>query len=241
MNAIILAAGRGSRMNVLTEDRPKCLVELWGKPLLEWQLAAMHEAGIGDVALVTGYKKEMLSKFGLKEFNNSRWSVTNMVSSLECADEWLKTAPCIVSYSDIYYEASAVVSLMKCSANLAVTYDTNWLSLWEKRFGDPLIDSETFRLGQDGTLKEIGKKPKSLKEIQGQYMGLLRFTPEGWSELVRIRSELTLEERDKMHMTGTLQRVIDAGRESIAAVPYGNKWAEVDSAEDLNAYSGASN
>ena len=64
-------------------------------------------------------------------------------------------------------------------------------------------------------------------------MGLLRFTPEGWSEVIRISSELNQAERDSMHMTGTLQKVIDAGRIPITAEPYISKWGEVDSQMDL--------
>lgn len=236
MKSIILAAGRGSRMKDLTDECPKCLVELRGKPLLEWQLEALREAGISEIAIVTGYKRELLTNRGLTEFHNPRWADTQMVSSLACAQEWLQSEPCVVSYSDIFYDAKAVVSLMECTEKIAVTYDPNWLSLWEKRFGDPLLDAETFRMNADQTLTEIGKKPKSVNEVQGQYMGLLRFTPEGWGEVVRIRAGLTAERIDRMHMTGTLQKVIEAGRVAVSAIPYRGEWGEVDSAADLAAY-----
>ena len=236
MKAVILAAGRGSRMKALTDERPKCLVELRGKTLLDWQLEALREAGTSDIAIVTGYKRELLSNRGLLEFHNPRWAETNMVSSLSCAEDWLQAEPCIVSYSDIFYEASAVESLIMSTASLAVTYDLHWLKLWEKRFGDPLLDAESFRFNSDNTLEEIGNKPKSLQEVEGQYMGLLRFTPDGWGEVLRIRAGLPPEECDRMHMTGTLQRVIDAGHIAIEAIPYELSWGEVDSTEDLLAY-----
>ena len=236
MKAIILAAGRGSRMKNLTDECPKCLVELRGKPLLDWQLKALREAGITEIAIVTGYKRELLIDRGMVEFHNPRWAETNMVSSLACAAAWLEADSCVVSYSDIFYDASAVTALMSCSAQLAVTYDANWRALWEKRFGDPLLDAETFRMKADGTLVEIGNKPKTVEEVEGQYMGLLRFTPEGWGEVVRIRSALPAEQCDRMHMTGTLQKVIEAGRVPVVAVPYRDEWGEVDSADDLEAY-----
>lgn len=236
MKAIILAAGRGSRMKSLTDERPKCLVELRGKPLLEWQLEALRAAGISDIAVVTGYKRELLAERGLSEFHNPRWAETNMVSSLACAESWLQGEPCIVSYSDIFYSPVAVQSLINSDATLAVTYDPNWLQLWTERFGDPLLDAETFRLSATRTLAEIGNKPQSVDDVQGQYMGLLRFTPEGWSEVVRLRAELSPQQRDSMHMTNTLQRVIDAGRVPIEAVAYTGEWGEVDSSEDLSVY-----
>jgi hypothetical protein len=93
--------------------------------------------------------------------------------------EWLQGKPCIVSYLDISYSTQAVKSLMDCPVPQAVTYDPNWLALWTHRFGDPLLDAETFRLKPDSTLAKIGNKPKSVEEVQEQYMELLRFTPEG--------------------------------------------------------------
>ncbi|MBU0485000.1 MAG: phosphocholine cytidylyltransferase family protein [Proteobacteria bacterium] len=236
MKAIILAAGRGSRMKHLTDNKPKCLIELHGRPLLEHQLSALTEAGIEDIGIITGYKRELLAGRELHEFHNSRWAVTNMVSSLTYADEWLKNEPCIVSYSDIFYQSSAVIDLMQTPAKLAVVYDENWLEIWGKRFGDPLEDAETFRLDSESHLVEIGNKPKSFDEIQGQYMGLLLFTPEGWREVLRVRSEMSPDDRDCMHMTGTLQRIINAKRVRIRALPYHGSWGEVDSQSDLDVY-----
>lgn len=236
MKAIILAAGRGSRMKRLTDDRPKCLVELEGKSLLDRQIQALCEAGCSEIAIVTGYRRDQLASRGHEEFYNERWSETNMVSSLASADEWLQTSPCIVSYSDIFYDSAAPRLLMESKSDLAITYDPNWLALWSKRFGDPLDDAETFKLSSSGTLIEIGNSPKSVEEVQGQYMGLLRITPTSWAEISRIRASLSPELCDKMHMTGTLQKVIDAGRTAITAIPYSGVWGEIDSEDDLSVY-----
>lgn len=236
MKGIILAAGRGSRMKEMTDDRPKCLVHLEGKSLLDWQVESLKQAGVSTIGIVTGYKRELLVGRGLVEFHNPRWAETNMVSSLVCAEQWLNAEPCIISYSDIVYSASAVSSLVECSADLAVTYDPNWLSLWTERFDDPLSDAETFRLSGSGTVTEIGGKPLDLSQVQGQYMGLLRFTPRGWVELSHVRARLPPGQRDAIHMTGILQKVVDAGSVSILAVPYTGGWYEVDSAADLVAY-----
>ena len=68
MKAIILAAGRGSRMKLLTDETPKCLIKLRGKSLLDWQLSALRAAGITDIAIVTGYRRDLLAKYNLVEF-----------------------------------------------------------------------------------------------------------------------------------------------------------------------------
>ncbi|WP_282045451.1 phosphocholine cytidylyltransferase family protein [Roseibium album] len=236
MKAIILAAGRGSRMKGLTDDRPKCLVELEGKPLLDRQIQALGEAGCDEIAIVTGYRRDQLMNRGLVEFSNERWSETNMVSSLACAEDWLQSSPCIVSYSDIFFDAAAPRLLMESISDLAITYDPNWLDLWSERFQDPLVDAETFKHSSANILTEIGNTPKSVEEVQGQYMGLLRFTPSSWAEVSRIRASLLPELRDKMHMTGTLQQVIKEGRIAITALPYSGVWGEIDSEDDLSVY-----
>lgn len=233
MKAILLAAGRGSRMQHMTDARPKCLVEVHGKPLLEWQLAALRAAGIDNIAIVTGYRRELLTGRGLTEFHNPRWATTNMVSSLACAGAWLESGPCLVSYTDIFFQPEAVRSLMASPAPLAITYDPEWRRLWERRFADPLSDAETFRVDATGKLLEIGQHPTTIEAIQGQYMGLLRFTPKGWAEVLRIRTALPANEQDTMHMTGTLQRIIASGRLPIAAIAYRGAWGEIDTEHDL--------
>jgi choline kinase len=236
MRAIILAAGRGSRMAGMTDDRPKCLVELCGQPLLHWQLESLRAAGVTEFAIVTGYRREMLAGQVQVEFHNPRWAETNMLSSLVCAARWLESEPCIVSYSDIFYHSTAPSSLIASTADLAVSYDVNWRRLWESRFGDPLLDAETFRLDSKGILLEIGNKPLSVAEIEGQYMGLLRFSPAGWREVMRVRSELSEDVVDSMHMTGILQKVIAAGQVPVQGIPFEGLWGEIDSPTDLDFY-----
>lgn len=234
MRGIILAAGRGSRMGKMTDEKPKCLIELNGKTLIEHQLNAFKDAGIEDIALVTGYNRELLSKYGSKDFHNPRWESTNMVSSLLCADEWLIRHPCIVSYSDIYYTSEALRLLIKSKFDLGITYDPNWLELWSKRFIDPLVDAETFKINKNtSVVSEIGNKPDSIAQIQGQYMGLLYITPKSWTQLKISRTSFSIKERDSLHMTTLLQRVIEDGLISLKGIKYEGIWSEYDTINDL--------
>ncbi len=120
--------------------------------------------------------------------------------------------------------------------DIAVTYDVHWLKLWEKRFGDPLRDAETFRFNQNKMLTEIGNRPDFVGDVKGQYMGLIRFSPKGWEEVISVCSDLSSSEIDRIAMTGMLQKIIDRGRVAIGAVPYAQDWGEVDSIEDLAVY-----
>jgi choline kinase len=240
LKGIILAAGRGSRMKTLTDERPKCLVELDGRTLLDYQINALSDAGIDEIAIVTGYRRELLAPRFNVEFHNPRWAETNMVSSLSMAQEWLEAEICIVSYSDIFYTSDAPRKLMQTEASLAITFDPNWHRLWAARFDDPLLDAETFRLGVDDCLTEIGKRPTTVTEVEGQYMGLLRFESSGWQEMERIRSEMEPAARDRLDMTSALQKVIERGRVQVRGVRYTGPWGEIDSEQDLRLYEGQS-
>lgn len=235
MKAIILAAGRGSRMRELTADRPKCLVELAGRSLLSLQRAALAAAGIDDVTIVTGYRGNQLALPGLARIDNPRWASTNMVASLVCAGALLEAAPCLVSYSDIFYGAETVRRLAAAAGDLAIAYDRDWLTLWQRRFADPLADAETFRLDGRGHVVEIGRRAASIGEIEGQYMGLLKFAPAGWRAVCALIDPMALAERDRLDMTGLLARLIESGA-AVEAVPAIGPWGEVDSADDLALY-----
>jgi choline kinase len=223
-------------MGKLTDELPKCLMELRGQPLIDLQVKALQAAGLEDIAVVTGYRRELLTGRGTVQFHNPRWESTNMVTSLACADERLATNTCIVSYSDIFYHQEAVSSLIQVDADVAITYDPNWQALWAKRFDDPLQDAESFRLNRDGTVALIGGRVDDAGRIEGQYMGLLRFSPRGWAEVQRVRSELASRALDRLDMTSMLQRVVEAGRLPVVAIPYEGEWGEVDDQQDLELY-----
>ena len=185
---------------------------------------------------MTGYKKELLATYELTEFHNDRWFDTNMVASLACADEWLKSEPSIISYSDIFYETSAVNSLINCPEQLAITFDPDWLQIWKKRFRDPLLDAETFSINSSNEITDIGNKPSTVEEIQGQYMGLLKITPESWQQIGYVLSKLSENKRNKISMTSVLQKVIKNSNLSVIGVSYEGDWGEIDSKTDLQIF-----
>ena len=90
MRAVILAAGRGSRMGHLGDGQPKCLVKLKGKHLIERQIAALRRGGVDEIGVVRGYRAEMIDFPDLTYFTNKRWAETNMVMSLASATTWLR-------------------------------------------------------------------------------------------------------------------------------------------------------
>lgn len=234
MMGIILAAGRGSRMGAMTADRPKCLTVLAGQTLLSWQMKALREAGVSQIVLVRGYAGDRLPTTGCQAVDNPRWADTNMVASLTCAARYLAVGSCTVSYGDIVYHPSTVRSLLAADGDIVVAYDRLWSGLWQDRFDDPLDDAEAFRV-EGGRLVEIGGRVDDLRRAQGQYMGLLKISPNGWSTMESFIHNLPEAERDCIDVTTLLSQMLGAGA-VVETSPVEGRWCEVDSASDLELY-----
>lgn len=236
MKAIILAAGRGSRLGPLTNDVPKCMVPLAGRPLLAWQIDALRHAGVTQIVIVGGYHAEIIAPYADTLLRNEHWAETNMVVSLTVADPVLSRGAALVCYSDIVYHPDHIARLAASTAPIAITYDSAWLSLWQDRFADPASDAENFECrGSD--LIEIGGRARNIATTKGQYMGLLKIAPTGWTWIKELLGTMTPPEIAKLDMTSLLSRLLAAGR-PIAAVPVAGRWCEVDNADDLALYHG---
>lgn len=237
MKAIILSAGRGSRMRDLTENKPKSLIKLFDRALLEYQIYALKSAGISKIGIVTGYKSDVLAPFiksqNLVEFHNANWGHSNMVYSLLCAKDWLKNSDFIISYSDIFYATSGVLSLINLPCDAGILYAKNWLKIWKARFGENVLcDAESFKLDSANNLLEIGNKAGHINEIQGQFMGLLKFSVRGFEALNQVLEKLDIAKIDCTYM---LQKFLQAGN-SVKCAGFNGIWGECDNQNDIKIY-----
>lgn len=236
IKAIILAAGEGTRLRPYTENKPKCLVEVNGVSLLDRQLAVLNSAGIDEITLIGGYKSSMLNRKGIGLRLNADYAKTNMVWTLFSAESDLE-GDILICYGDIVYSRDILLQLLKSDSDIAVTIDLEWESYWRARNENPLDDAETLKLDSKGQITEIGLKPNSVSEIQGQYMGLIKLSPEG----VKIFKEafdhgktngLVGKNVENAYMTDLLMSIIDAGYR-VQSIPIQSPWVEVDTVSDL--------
>lgn len=237
MKVIILAAGRGSRLGERTKDRPKCMVEVYGKTILSRCIAALEQAGIqrNQIGIVTGYRKDLIDVPEVSYFHNANWENTNMFCSLLEAKEWLEQEPCLVCYSDIIFSPKAIEALLADDVPLSMTYYTGFWELWSARMNDPLSDLETFRIDSQGRLTEIGKKPSCKEDVMGQYMGLIRFTPESWHWAMQTIQDPLPKPIAKLDMTTLLQGMIEHDY-SIHTIATKELWLECDTQHDIEVY-----
>ncbi len=238
MKVIILAAGQGTRLRPWTNDRPKCMVPFHGKPIIEHQLETLRDCGLQEIVIVRGFQAQSLEHLDTRFVLNPEFETSNMVHSLFCAEPEM-TGDVLISYGDIVYDAVVIRALLNEPEPFAVTVNTRWRELWELRMKNPLEDAETLKLDAAGYVTELGKKPRSYDEIEGQYMGLIKF---GAPVIEQVKSfyrrmdrSLLYDSKDfkNMYMTSFLQALINGGFQ-LKAVPVAGGWVEVDSVEDLN-------
>ena len=239
MNALILAAGQGKRLGHLGKLQPKCLTEIFGKPIIERLIETLAHEKIKPIYIVTGYKNIFLKNYNLNEFYNDQYESTNMVYSMFKANDLFKKnkEDLIISYGDIIYEKNNLAKLIESDAEISIMVDLNWRKLWSIRFSNPLDDAETMKIDDGLNIKELGKKTEDYNEVQGQFTGLLKFRKDSLPKIKKYYENLKSNFKDykNLYMTDFIQLLIDSGFE-VKAVPVLGGWLEIDTENDIKCY-----
>ncbi len=247
MKVIILAAGEGKRLRPLTNENPKGMVELFGKSILETQINIFKKFDIDKICIVRGYQKGKINFQDVKYYFNEKYDSTNMIETLFCAEEEFDE-PMIISYGDIIYEKEIIKKLMDNDENISVIIDRDWEKLWKIRFENPLDDAETLQIDNNGNISDIGQKTNDIKEIKGQFIGLIKIQGKGieifqtfynkCKEKSKTEGINPLNDKipfEKSFMTDFLQGLIK-DNQKISPVFVNNGWLELDSVKDYKIY-----
>lgn len=240
MKAIVLAAGLGTRMGPLAANRPKCLVELAGAALLDHQLAVYKHFGVDVTVMAGAYPDQVRAGRDVQVVVNPAYTTGNMVSTLRFSLPVVpRTEPVLVAYGDIVFSREVLGAMLAATRDLSVAIDTQWRRLWELRMEDPTTDCESLRL-EGERIVDIGSRVRSVEEVQGQYIGLLRFGPGVLHSLLERFDRRVAEDARywNISMTGFLQDLLREGV-AIHAVPIASGWLEADNGEDLRRYTEA--
>ena len=124
VTAVIVAAGKGfeNELMPLIADRPKAMLEVKGKTILERQVESLHASAVRKVAVVRGYMKEKMVLPEVRFYDNDRHAETNVLASLLCAEESLK-GRVVVLYGDILFDESILEKLLKSEADVTLVVD----------------------------------------------------------------------------------------------------------------------
>ncbi|MBU0551081.1 phosphocholine cytidylyltransferase family protein [Myxococcota bacterium] len=174
MKAIIIAAGQGKRLRPYTDDRPKCMVEIGGKPIIQHQVDALRRSGVDDIVIIRGYKKRGLNIRGVRFVDNPHYAEHNILMSLFSAGKEL-VGDVIVSYGDIIYHPAIVETLLDVYAPGVLVVDRAWEKTYEGRSDHPVGEAELCRMEPHGVVIDVGKHVGPQNSL-GEFIGLARIS-----------------------------------------------------------------
>ena len=240
MKTIIIAAGSGNRLMPITNSKPKCLLEVGGKTIMQRQLEVLRQCGINDIVIVRGYKKEMIAYPNIRYYENTDYSNNNILRSLFYAESEMDDE-FIFSYSDIIYGGDVVEKLRQEKADISLVIDTDWLSHYQGRRLHPVGEAELVMVENDRVIR-IGKNVVKPEEAYGEFIGLAKFSKRGAQILKSNYGRVANQYRnrpfqqaaslEKAYLTDMIQELIDVGY-VIHNVDIQGGWIEIDTSEDL--------
>ena len=235
MSAIVLAASRGSGLAGLTEDRPKCMIDIRGQPLLRRLVATLNEGGVRQVTVVRGYRKEAIDLPGIATVDNDDYATTGEVASLACALDRIK-GDCVIVYGDVLFRRYILDGLLAASADIVVAID----ALWEK-YGDAVRPRDLAVASRRFSASYIEDEPVTLRtissalptgEVTGEFIGMVRVNESGAAlvraEIAALEAENALAYAD---LPALLTRI--AARHPVAVHYVTGHWLDVDDVADL--------
>ena len=234
MNFIVLASGRGSRLNELTKKKPKCLTIIKNKKtLLDYLILNFDESD--NVIISTGYKANLVEKHvGKKTINyvrNKNFLNTNMVESLMLCKKKLKQGDIVIMYSDIYFDQKIIKKIKKLRGNI-IAVNANWLQSWKKRYStlNKIREDAEDLIVSKRKLISIGDKiGKKLPNYQ--YMGILKFEKKTFIKLEKFYKKMN---NKKISLTHFINETIKAKIATYNYSIFKNYWYEIDNISDLN-------
>jgi choline kinase len=174
MRGIILAAGKGSRLNGTIGDKPKCLLRVGGKTLVERQIEALKSVGITDIVVVVGCQADSVRRncgARITYIENSRFAQTNSLYSLWLARPLLYDG-FIVMNCDVLFHPQMLSDLVTSRHEDAL------LIAYQDDDAEPFGDEEMKIKVRRGRVAEIAKT-LSPDEADGENVGIVKFGRDG--------------------------------------------------------------
>ena len=237
--AVVLAATRGSALAALTEERPKCMLDLRGEPLLRRLVRTLNNAEVREVTVVCGYKPEAVDLPNIEKVVNEAYEASGEVASLACALDRL-TGPAVISYGDIVFRDYILDLLLESEGDIVLAVDGKWR---ERIEGEPkhapdlvLCDrpyAEDEFLEERPIMLERFAKEEESASAQGEWIGLAKVSANGLealrAEVETLRAEGVMRDANLPELFNRLAR-----RGMAARVVYvAGHWLDVNDAFDL--------
>jgi choline kinase len=245
--AIIVAAGRGRRLGPETDEIPKCMVRVGGRPILHRQVEALEAAGADDLVIVRGYLGERIAAPAPTRprfVENPAWATNNILASLMYAETDFGGG-FLFSYSDIVFAREHALRVAADTGAVALVIDRRWRDAYEGRELHPVSEAELARVedGPDGPrVTRVGKKLVSSDEAAGEFIGLANFSAAGADALRDVWREAVGGGLDRpfgaaatlrnAYLSDALNAIAARGVRLVPVFIDG-RWREIDTEEDL--------
>lgn len=240
MKAIIIAAGSATRLGKLAEKKPKGLLEINGKSIIERQIELFKKNKIDDIVIITGLHKELSFPY-ISYVNDISYQNHDILGSLMTARDFLH-GNIITSYSDIIFEEKILKQLLDFKGDVGIAIDLDWEKNYVNRTQHPKSDADNVLLKAKTILKI--KKNISIKnpsETIGEFLGPVVFSENGSKIFVEKYNKLEKTHQGKFHdapslekayLTDMIQELID-NEIKVEPIFIDGKWCEIDTPEDL--------
>lgn len=230
MKGVILAAGVGSRLKPITDTKPKCLVTVAGKPILEYQLDAYRLAGIKDIIIVIGYKGEQIEKYcqdindlNINIIKNEDFEHTNNMYSLYLAKSFLIGESFILNNADLVIEKNIVKHMVNSKKEDLVVVDVG------------VFNDESMKVVCDkyGYIRDISKQITQ-NQSKGCSIDFYKIS-QNTSEILFKEISQTIESGNRKDWTEVaLQKIFQRSDVQFEILDTsGQKWVEIDNNDDL--------
>jgi phosphoenolpyruvate phosphomutase len=254
ITAIIPAAGFEKQLLPLIEDKPKCLLDIKGKTILERAVGTLNEANIKEIAVVRGYKKEAIALPNIRYYDNDRYEETGELFSIFCAESEMKGRT-IILYGDIIFDSTILEKLLKSPADVTLVVDLAWRDQLERGGPAPHLNPDLvtlaeapgnvshsrFVMGDDEKrIVKIGQH-LPLDQVHGEFIGMAMLSEKGTQafrdcyrnskQAYQLSGFHEASSVSKASFTDLIQELIDQGHR-VDAVTIFKGWMEVDSFEE---------
>ena len=240
MNAIILAAGAGTRLQPETTNIPKGMVKLFDKSLLEIQIDIFKKCGINDISIVTGYLADKITFPSINYFKNENYSITAGNESLFYAKEKLQDCT-IITYSDLVFEKTIIEQVINFKGDIGIAVELDWKQHYDGRSLHPMSEADNVLLDKGDNILEIRKNIQKPDSKIGEFAGIMKLSKNGSSMLLKKFYELQKSHSGKFHNAQSLkqaiipdmiQELIDS-KINVEPIFISGKWCEIDTPQDL--------
>lgn len=228
MKAIIMAAGIGSRLRPLTNDKSKCLLELGNKNLIDRQIEMLRKNGIYEIIVVTGYKSKMIENKFINDENikivfNPFYKITNVIGSLWFGKRYLDST-FIFLHCDTIFEESILKDLLAKRGDMVLAVD----------FKE--CDAEDMKVSiKDNKIKIINKEIEP-ENASGEFIGLVKISENVISDLNKIIDNYIYDGEFNHFFEVVIQEIIDKYENyNVDFIETkGRFWCEIDSKKEYD-------